>query len=161
MFGLMKRSRRRPASTQQTSTRLSLEHLETRFCMSATHGLASALGTLGGLYGAGLRHDQGQAGPVISNFTATEGYNNIWTFSGMVTDGTSSAAGLTVTFGGLNSLNGKTATVGSNGVFTLTVQLQPGEGGYATAQTTDSSGFNSNLAQVLVDPTPPIKNRGM
>jgi hypothetical protein len=119
--------------------------------MSASQGFS--LGTLAGVYGAGLSHDLAQAGPVISNFSASEGYNNIWTFSGSVADGYGSAVGLTVTFGGLNSLAGKSATVAANGTFSLIVQLQPGEGGYATAQTTDSYGFTSNMAQVLVDPT--------
>jgi hypothetical protein len=88
--------------------------------------------------------------PQITSFSASPGFGNVWVFSGTVVD--ESAQGLIVALGGLPSLNGKTATVASNGNFSLSVQLQPGEDGVATAQTADWWGLQSNVAQVLVTP---------
>src|SRR5207302_904100 len=72
--------------------------------------------------------------PSISNFQVSY-YLNYATFSGQVTD--ESAPGLTVQLGGLSSLMGESTTVGSNGWFYLTVQLQPNEQGTATADVLD------------------------
>jgi len=71
----------------------------------------------------------------IVEFTAIRQESNCWTFSGRVQD--ESPAGLTVQFGGLPSLVGKTAQVQSDGTFSLTVQLQCGEEGAAYAQVSD------------------------
>jgi hypothetical protein len=87
--------------------------------------------------------------PVISNFTASQGSGNLWTFTGQVTDD-QSVAGLVVTLGGLPSLNGVTATVNSQGWFSITVRLQAGESGTATAQTNDWWGMASNTAWTTV-----------
>jgi hypothetical protein len=90
--------------------------------------------------------------PAITNFSAVENPDGTWTFSGCVTD--AAPQGEVVNFGGLNSLRNKTATVqNAMGYFTLTVTLQPGEQGTATAMTTDWWGQGSNLAQTLVVPT--------
>ena len=89
--------------------------------------------------------------PEIVNFTATEGTNRYWTFSGQVIDET--PAGLTVNFGGIPSLEGATATTDTNGCFSYCVQLYSGESGTATAQTTDWWGQTSNVAEVFVDQT--------
>jgi hypothetical protein len=86
--------------------------------------------------------------PQISTFTASQGDNNMWTFSGNVN--AQSPAGLIITFGGLPELVGKTAAVAADGTFSITVQLQPGEIGTATAQTVDWWGQNSNQATDLV-----------
>jgi hypothetical protein len=88
------------------------------------------------------------ANPTISNFQAEQGPQNCWTFSGKVTD--ESAAGLLVHLGGIASLTGVTATVQADGSFSVTVHLQPGEEGTATAQTTDWWGLKSNVAADLV-----------
>ena len=88
------------------------------------------------------------AAPRITNFGAVQGAGNTWTFQGQVTD--ESAAGLVVQFGGLPSLLGQTATVQANGWFYLTIQLQPGENGGASAQTTDWWGLASNEAEDLI-----------
>lgn len=89
--------------------------------------------------------------PTISNFSARRLYGNCWTFSGTVSD--ECAEGLIVHFGGLPSLEGKTAVVGADGTFSLTIDLQPGEEGTATAQTTDWWGQDSNEAWCLVHPS--------
>jgi hypothetical protein len=90
--------------------------------------------------------------PVISNFQASEGTNNIWTFTGTVTD--ESPAGLTVTLGGLTSLQGKSGTVDATGHFSISVQLKSGDNGLATAVTTDWWGLTSNTAQIDMQQTP-------
>ena len=86
--------------------------------------------------------------PVITNFMATAGQAGVWTFTGTVTD--ESPAGLVVTFGGLPSLANQMATVQSNGSFELSVVLQAGEEGTATAVTTDWWGLMSNEAIFVV-----------
>ncbi len=86
----------------------------------------------------------------ITNFKGVEGPNRIWTFTGTVT-GTGCT---TVTFGGLPSLKGLTAPVLANGTFSLSVQLQPGEGGTAWAQIFDENGQScSNKAMWIVNQT--------
>jgi hypothetical protein len=87
--------------------------------------------------------------PVISNFQASQSSGNYWTFTGQVSDD-QSVTGLVVTLGGLPSLKGVTATVNSNGWFSITIKLQPGEDGTATAQTTDWWGKVSNTAWTIV-----------
>jgi hypothetical protein len=89
--------------------------------------------------------------PVISSFQASQSSGNVWTFTGQVTDD-QSVAGLVVTLGGLPSLQGKTATVNSQGWFSITVQLKAGESGTATAQTNDWWGMASNIAWTMVQP---------
>jgi hypothetical protein len=91
--------------------------------------------------------------PVIRNFTASEEGGGEWIFSGQVTDPNESVVGLTVRFGGLTSLKGKTATVEDDGWFHLVVFLKANENGCATAQTISAAGLNSNLAEYLVHQT--------
>jgi hypothetical protein len=87
--------------------------------------------------------------PSISNFTASQLGGGYWTFQGQVSDD-QTVAGLVVKLGGLPSLKGVTATVNSQGWFSVTVQLQNGESGTATAQTTDCWGLTSNIAWTTV-----------
>ena len=87
--------------------------------------------------------------PVISNFSASNVSGHLWTFSGQVTDD-QNVAGLIVRLGGLPSLNGVTATVNSQGWFSVTVQLGTNESGTATAQTTSVDGALSNVAMARV-----------
>ena len=82
--------------------------------------------------------------PTITNFVALQELGNVWTFEGQVNY--AYPQGLTVTLGGSPSLQGVTATVAANGTFYVTVQLQPGEDGTASAQTTDAWGLQSNEA---------------
>ncbi len=125
------------------------------FCLTTQ---ASSLGTIQAttvdLWG--LRSNTAQVNvtsnaPIIQGFTATENSNNYWTFSGWVSD--ESAPGLIVQFGGLPSVTGKTAVVGTDGTFSLTVQLQPGEAGDVTAQVTDWWGLMSVLVSAVVQPS--------
>jgi hypothetical protein len=93
--------------------------------------------------------------PQINNFWATEGEGtqlNYWTFSGSVSD-SCQVSGMTITFGGMPSLKGKTATVQADGTFSLLVQLQNGESGTASAVTQDWWGQASNTAMAAVNPT--------
>jgi hypothetical protein len=82
--------------------------------------------------------------PVISDFVASEGTNNYWTFTGKVTD--ESAAGLTVTLGGVTGLDGSKVTVQADGTFSFTIQLEAGVSGTAMATVTDWWGLTSNTA---------------
>jgi hypothetical protein len=89
--------------------------------------------------------------PAILSFAAIEsGSTNVWTFSGSVA--ASNPAGLVVKLGGLSSLQGKTCTINSDGTFAMTVALQPGESGTASAQFVDWSGIASNIAYCQVQP---------
>jgi hypothetical protein len=91
------------------------------------------------------------APPQITSFAASEAPLRMWTFSGRVAD--EYPAGLVVTLGGLPSLQGVTAVVQSGGGFSVTIQLEIGEGGTATAQTTDWWGVASNIALADVTQT--------
>ena len=82
--------------------------------------------------------------PSITSFMAQRQLGNVWVFSGHVMD--EYPAGLTVRLGGMPSLNGVTVVTDANGDFSVTLQLQDGEGGTATAQTTDWWGLDSNVA---------------
>jgi large repetitive protein len=84
------------------------------------------------------------APPSILNFRADLISGTTWVFTGSVSD--ESAPGLTVHFGGLPSLEGKSITVGDDGTFSFTVALAPGEEGMATALCTDWFGLQSDLA---------------
>jgi hypothetical protein len=86
--------------------------------------------------------------PVILNFLATRVSGTTWTFTGTISDATPD--GDTVTLGGLPSLVGKTVTSGADGSFSLTVTLQTGEDGFATAVCTDWFGLTSDKVQDLV-----------
>jgi hypothetical protein len=86
-----------------------------------------------------------QAPPSIVSFQANRNSGTTWTFSGTITDLT--AAGDTVTFSGLPSLQGKTATTQSDGTFSLVVTLRQGEDGTAAAICTDW--FNLTSPQKL------------
>jgi hypothetical protein len=59
--------------------------------------------------------------PTFQSFVAEQGQGNLWIFSGQITD--ENAAGLTVYFGGLPSLAGRSTTVNSDGTFSLTCFL--------------------------------------
>jgi hypothetical protein len=139
-------SARRAASTIKKHACLTLEALEMRYCLSANETLS-----LRPLWE--VAQLARSSAPVITGFQANRGSGNCWTFSGTVID--QNPAGLTVTFGGLPSLQGQVATTNASGYFSLTVQLQPGECGMATAQTTDWAGLQSNVATAsVVQPAP-------
>jgi hypothetical protein len=88
--------------------------------------------------------------PVIHNFGFVASNSPQYTFSGIVSN--TDPTGLTVTFGGIPSLVGKTATANADGTFSLTVSLNcnGSDNGTAWAQTTSWSGVPSNQATVYV-----------
>ncbi len=86
--------------------------------------------------------------PVIEDFGAIHGFGNIWIFRGRVVD--ESPAGLTIRFGGLSSLSGRTVTVDDDGTFSFARTLDPMmDGRTASAIVTDWFGIQSEL--VLCD----------
>lgn len=87
--------------------------------------------------------------PEIDQFEYELLPSNQYRFHGHVAD-VESAAGLTVTFGGL--LEGYTAVTDSEGRFVLTVTMPEDTAGFATAQVIDSDGLNSDIRQVEVIP---------
>jgi hypothetical protein len=87
--------------------------------------------------------------PSIISFIATQISGQTWVFSGKVSSPDLSST--TVQLGGLPSLNGVTCGVQSDGSFSVTVSLQSGEYGTASAQATDSmTGLASALAYCAV-----------
>jgi hypothetical protein len=89
-------------------------------------------------------------GPTITNFAAVEGYDQIFTFTGDVTD--QPPGGLPVTFGGVPSMAGQTTTTNADGSFELVVQLNANgsDNGTVWAQTTDWWGLTSQQATTSV-----------
>ena len=85
--------------------------------------------------------------PIIQSFQATDQGNGRWVFVGTVFG--MGMQGIQVAFGGLASLQGQTATVGSDGSFQFTVNLGQGEIGNVTAQAA-KDGLQSNLANYYV-----------
>jgi hypothetical protein len=90
--------------------------------------------------------------PVIVDFTVVRLDTGEYEFTGRVID--EAPGGLTVTFGGVPSAAGRTATTASDGTFTLTLALQTDgtDMGTVTAVTRDAVGLWSNVAGVWVDP---------
>jgi autotransporter-associated beta strand protein len=85
--------------------------------------------------------------PVISNFYCINDFSDFWTLTGTVTDNDDPVEGDIVTIGGVLASYHLTATVGADGVFSVTVDGLPGlESGTGTAQTTDPHGVLSNIA---------------
>jgi hypothetical protein len=91
------------------------------------------------------------APPVITDFGASEGPNGIWTFSGVVV--AADPSNLMVRFGGLPTLEGQTIETNPDGTFQFSIRLRTGEDGMVTAQTTDSEGQDSNIAEVYIHQT--------
>lgn len=118
-------------------------------------GTASALGTINvsetdlwGQQSSAASVTVASSAPQIVNFAAGNPIGNYWTFSGSVTD--ESAPGMTINFGGLAGLVGRTTTVQADGTFSFTILLPEGVEGTATAITTDWWGLDSQMAYYLV-----------
>ena len=77
------------------------------------------------------------------------GDDNIWTFTGQVEDPDAST-NITVYFGNMPSLVGKSAQVNPDGSFMLIVQLAEDETGYATALAIDDDGEFSDVVGTLI-----------
>jgi hypothetical protein len=86
--------------------------------------------------------------PAISDFRAVRESGDMVTFSGKVTD--ESATAVSVTLGGLPSLNNEQVLIACGGTFESTFLLRTGESGTATAQTTNGWGQSSDVATALV-----------
>jgi hypothetical protein len=86
--------------------------------------------------------------PTITSFQAVRGTNNLYTFSGRVSD--EFPAGLTVQFSGIEPLGGQTATVAADGSFSISVFLPQGETGEVSVQVTDWWSLQSSQASVYV-----------
>jgi hypothetical protein len=90
-------------------------------------------------------------GPTITIFGSQRG--NIWTFSGHVTG--NFAPGSVVTFSGPADINGKTATIGSDGSYSLSVMLSSSDVGWVTASVTDIWGLAADAEFCLPVSTKP------
>jgi hypothetical protein len=86
--------------------------------------------------------------PTIMGFTCLQETGRVWTFYGWVSD--EDPEGLTVSFGGIPSLEGQSTTVRADGSFSFTIELQPGEDGTVTAQTFDWFGQYSEIEYTMV-----------
>lgn len=94
------------------------------------------------------------AAPVIHNFLCINDAGDMWTFTGTVTDADDPVQGDVVVFGTIMAITNSTppdgwkltTTVGADGTFSLTVELDDLQTGTVTAQTSDPHGVLSNLA---------------
>jgi len=87
--------------------------------------------------------------PVISGFGASKGLGDYWTFHGRVADMDDDVEGMIITLGGVLAGYNVTATVQSDGTFSLTDEFPGLEEGFAFAQTDDGD-LDSNLAYYWV-----------
>ena len=87
--------------------------------------------------------------PVIATFSVIEQPNGDWTISGTVTDD-EDVAGLVVSFSGVLSSYGLTATVDGNGNFSITETLNGLVSGDALANVTDDDLFSAITADATV-----------
>ncbi|MCX7429097.1 MAG: hypothetical protein NTW96_26165 [Planctomycetia bacterium] len=88
--------------------------------------------------------------PVISNFYGLDLGGDTWRFQGTVTDVDDDVEGMQVVLGGILDGYDLTATVLSNGTFSVTASLPDLISGFATAQTEDWWGAASNVADTYV-----------
>ena len=133
-------------------TRLRLESLDDRAAPASLLG-ADPEPTL--LTQPLMTEASASAAPVIVSFGAREFGPGYYYFYGQVQFAGGSAGGLTVTLGGIPSLEGRTATTATDGSFWVFVTLRTdgSDSGTAEAQTV-ANGQLSNLAMCNVSPTP-------
>ena len=91
--------------------------------------------------------------PVIVDFQVVRVDAGRYELTGRVFD--ESPGGLVVTFGGVPSAAGQTATTNADGTFSLTLSMQTDgtDMGIVTAVTQDAAGQSSNVAIAWVNPT--------
>jgi hypothetical protein len=133
--------------------RFDARHLGGRFMMPSTGRAKPALRALLLLVVAVILFvptAHAATGPVITSFGASEYPNNLWVFTGKVSDPNPSSCW--VHFGGLPSLNGQTTQCEADGSFMWSVELKPGEGGTATAIAIDGKGLQSPVDWTDVNP---------
>jgi hypothetical protein len=134
MLSLLRRPKPRPSRISSFHTRLRLECLEGRELPSVTHVLDGVMPS-GGQSASMLQ--AALAAPQITSFSATQvAGSQTWIFSGTVAS--ADPLSTTLQFGGLASLSGRSCSVQADGAFSLTVTLQSGESGMASAQATDN-----------------------
>jgi len=119
------RATRRGRPADRSARRLGFETLEPRYALSAA--------------------------PVISNFTAVEGWNNTWELSGYVAD--EQPGGLIVNFGGVAAAYGRSATTDAQGQFSGSFLFDGIEAGTITATTVDNENLSSNVAWQPISPS--------
>jgi hypothetical protein len=92
------------------------------------------------------------SGPTVA-IVAKEVGLGVWEIDGTATG--NQVAGITVNFGGIPALEGKTATTDANGNFTLvfTVSTNGSDQGTGWAQAVDANGNASNVATADINPT--------
>jgi hypothetical protein len=142
-------------------TRLTLESLDLRAAPASLSGTDSDVVhyPTDGTSDVVLVADQGgtdsraAAAPRITGFAGEEERRGWYVFTGRVT--ADQPGGLTVTFRGVPSLEGKTVVTASDGTFELRVEVQTdgSDEGTVTAQTTDANGVPSNVAVWDITPT--------
>ena len=90
--------------------------------------------------------------PRIENYTVEQIGAGLYKITGRVVD--ESPAGLVISFGGVPSAEGQSATVQSDGSFEHVLELKTdgSDSGLLTAVTSDSAGQTSNLAAYYVNP---------
>ncbi|MCE5268291.1 MAG: dockerin type I domain-containing protein [Planctomycetaceae bacterium] len=86
------------------------------------------------------------AAPVITDFTCINEIGDFWTLTGSVTDSDDPVAGDIVRFGGVFASFNVTATVGQDGVFSVTFEFVGLQSGGCSAQVTDPHGVTSEMA---------------
>jgi len=145
MLRLYSRPASRSELRKQAQVKLRVEALEERYCLDA-----SALAMPDAWPEAAISPVAVNQPPVISQFSATEGSGGLWTFTGT----SMPVKGFVVTFSGLPSVSGKTATVAADGTFVLSMFMNPNENGGVGAVTQDTNGLKSNTALVSVSQTP-------
>jgi hypothetical protein len=91
--------------------------------------------------------------PLIVDFQVVRVDSGRYEFTGRVID--EAPGGLVVTFGGVPSAAGQTATTNADGTFSLTLSMQTDgtDMGIVTAVTQDAAGQSSNVAVAWVDPS--------
>jgi hypothetical protein len=108
------------------------------------------LGAPGGPGNPGTPPGGGPPALQITKFGWTNTFANVYTFAGTVIGGDGSA--ITINFGELDSLVGKTTAVNADGTFSFTIELTPDDYGLATAQAVNASAQQSNVAETYVFP---------
>lgn len=86
--------------------------------------------------------------PSITSFTATCGTDDQWTFAGQISNENLNQQ--TITFSGLDSLQGATTTTTSTGSFSFTTALAAGETGTVTATVADCWNLTGTATAVVV-----------
>lgn len=147
MLGLFRRPSARPGRTRGRVV-LRLEGFERRDQPSDLTGNETPVSTTGE-YGG-----QTNQPPRIEVHCQEMGIG-LFRITGRVTD--ESPGGLTVTFDGIPSIEGKTITTNSDGTFSfmLHVKTDGTDVGDVIAQTKDAQGLDSNIAWESIHPTPP------